>query len=32
MNEYLLLRHRQFPDINTLDGYLKQGGFKALKR
>jgi NADH-quinone oxidoreductase subunit F len=32
MSEYLLLRHRQFPEIDTLDGYLKQGGFKAFKK
>ncbi len=32
MSDYLLLRHRQFPDIGTLDGYLKQGGFKAFKK
>jgi NADH-quinone oxidoreductase subunit F len=31
VNEYLLLRHRQFPDIGTLDGYMKHGGFKTFK-
>ena len=32
MSDYLLLRHRQFSKIGTLDGYLKQGGFSAFKR
>jgi NADH-quinone oxidoreductase subunit F len=29
---YLLLRHRDIPDINKLDVYVKNGGFEAFKK
>jgi len=32
VSEMLLLRHRQFPEIGTLDGYLKLSGFKPFKK
>jgi NADH-quinone oxidoreductase subunit F len=32
MSDYLLLRHRQHPEIDTLEGYLKLGGFKTFKK
>jgi NADH-quinone oxidoreductase subunit F len=32
MSEYILLRHRDIPDINRLDVYLKHGGFEAFKK
>jgi NADH-quinone oxidoreductase subunit F len=31
MTEYILLRHRDVPDIDQLDVYLEHGGFEALK-
>jgi len=31
MTEYILLRHRDVPDIDQLDVYLEDGGFEALK-
>jgi NADH-quinone oxidoreductase subunit F len=30
--EHVVLRHRDLPDIGSLEGYLKQGGFKAFER
>ena len=32
MSNYLLLRHRQHPEIGSLKGYLNQGGFKPFKK
>ncbi|HBY08727.1 MAG TPA: NADH-quinone oxidoreductase subunit F, partial [Chloroflexi bacterium] len=32
MGEYILLRHRDIPDINQLDVYQKNGGFEAFKQ
>jgi NADH-quinone oxidoreductase subunit F len=32
MGEYILLRHRDIPDINKLDVYQENGGFEALKQ
>jgi NADH-quinone oxidoreductase subunit F len=32
MSEFLLLRHREYPEIGTLEGYLKLGGFQAYKK
>jgi NADH-quinone oxidoreductase subunit F len=29
---YLLLRHREIPDINELDGYRKHGGYQAFRK
>jgi NADH-quinone oxidoreductase subunit F len=29
---HILLRHRDVPQINTLDGYRKHGGFEAFKK
>jgi NADH-quinone oxidoreductase subunit F len=29
---YLLLRHRDLPEIGSLDGYRKNGGFEAFKK
>ena len=29
---YMLLRHRDVPDINQIDVYQKNGGFDALKK
>ena len=31
MTEHILLRHRDVPDIDQLDVYLKHGGFEAFK-
>ncbi len=31
-SELVCLRHRQHPDIHTLDGYLAQGGYKIYKQ
>jgi NADH-quinone oxidoreductase subunit F len=32
MSDLLLLRHRNHPKIDTLEGYLKLGGFKTFKK
>jgi NADH-quinone oxidoreductase subunit F len=32
MGDYILLRHRDIPDINQLDVYQKNGGFEAFKK
>lgn len=32
MAEYLLLRHRDIPNLDQLDVYLKHGGFEAFKK
>ena len=32
MQEYVLLRHREIPDIKELDVYVEDGGFEAFKR
>jgi len=32
MSQYILLRHREIPNLNQLDVYLKHGGFEALKK
>ncbi len=32
MTEHILLRHRDIPNINELDVYLKNGGFEAFKQ
>jgi NADH-quinone oxidoreductase subunit F len=32
MGEYILLRHRDFPGLGTLDGYREQGGFDAFRK
>jgi NADH-quinone oxidoreductase subunit F len=32
MSAYLLLRHRDTPDLNRLDVYLAQGGFNAYRK
>ncbi|MFN2232740.1 MAG: NADH-quinone oxidoreductase subunit NuoF [Anaerolineales bacterium] len=32
MGEYILLRHRDIPDIKELDVYQKKGGFEAFKQ
>ena len=32
MTEYVLLRHRDIPEINQLDVYKKNGGFEAFKK
>lgn len=32
MAEYVLLRHRQIPDLHRLEVYLKHGGFQALRK
>jgi len=32
MPEHILLRHRDIPNINELDVYLKNGGFEAFKQ
>ena len=32
MSDYLLLRHHDIPDIGTLSGYQKNGGFEAFKK
>lgn len=32
MAEYVLLRHRDIPEINQLDVYKKNGGFEAFKK
>ncbi|HSB91160.1 MAG TPA: NADH-quinone oxidoreductase subunit NuoF [Anaerolineales bacterium] len=32
MAEHILLRHRDIPDIDQLDVYLKHGGFEALRQ
>ena len=29
---YVLLRHRDIPDINKIDVYKKNGGFAAFKK
>jgi hypothetical protein len=29
---YLLLRHRDIPDIDSLDVYQKNGGFEAFRK
>jgi len=31
MSEYILLRHREIPDINQLDVYRQHGGFEAFQ-
>ena len=31
MSKYILLRHREIPDINKLDVYKKNGGFEAFR-
>jgi NADH-quinone oxidoreductase subunit F len=31
-NEYILLRHRAIPDLDSLEVYLKHGGFKAYEK
>ena len=30
--EYILLRHREIPDLNKIDVYMKNGGFDAFKK
>ncbi|MCK4801349.1 MAG: NADH-quinone oxidoreductase subunit F, partial [Anaerolineales bacterium] len=32
MSEFVLLRHRDIPEIKELKGYQKQGGFEAFKK
>jgi NADH-quinone oxidoreductase subunit F len=32
MAEHIILRHREIPDLDRLDVYLKHGGFEAFKR
>jgi len=32
MTEYILLRHRDIPQLNQLEVYLKHGGFEAFKK
>ncbi|MEJ5312892.1 MAG: NADH-quinone oxidoreductase subunit NuoF [Anaerolinea sp.] len=32
MSQYILLRHREIPNLDQLDVYLKHGGFEALKK
>ncbi|MDO9129155.1 MAG: NADH-quinone oxidoreductase subunit NuoF [Anaerolineales bacterium] len=32
MSQYILLRHRDIPDINKIDVYKKSGGFEAFKK
>lgn len=32
MSEYILLRHRDIPDLNKLDVYVSDGGFSALRK
>jgi NADH-quinone oxidoreductase subunit F len=32
MNDFILLRHRQIPDLNQLDVYRQHGGFEAFKK
>ncbi len=32
MAEYILLRHRQIPDLHRLEVYLRHGGFQALRK
>ncbi len=32
MQEYILLRHRSIPGLNTLEGYQKNGGFEAWRK
>ncbi len=32
MSQYILLRHREIPNLNQLDVYLKHGGFEAFKK
>ncbi|MEN6410645.1 MAG: NADH-quinone oxidoreductase subunit NuoF [Anaerolineaceae bacterium] len=32
MSEYVLLRHRQIPDLKELPVYLKNGGFEAFRK
>jgi NADH-quinone oxidoreductase subunit F len=32
MSDFLLLRHRKHPQIGTLEGYLKLGGFNTFKK
>ena len=32
MNELILLRHRQIPDINQLEVYRQHGGFEAFRK
>lgn len=32
MSEYILLRHRDIPNLNQLDVYLRSGGFAAFKK
>lgn len=32
MTEYLLLRHRDIPDLNQIEVYIRNGGFTALKK
>ena len=32
MSEYILLRHREIPDLDHLDVYRQQEGFRAFKK
>ncbi len=32
MSKYVLLRHREITDLNTLDVYQQNGGFEAFKK
>ncbi|NPV55207.1 MAG: NADH-quinone oxidoreductase subunit NuoF [Anaerolineae bacterium] len=32
MSQYLLLRHRELPDLDKLSGYRAQGGFETFKK
>jgi NADH-quinone oxidoreductase subunit F len=32
MSEYVLLRHRQIPELDTFDVYQREGGFEALRK
>jgi len=32
MTDYILLRHREIPGLNTLEGYRATGGFNALRK
>ncbi len=31
-HSYILLRHREIPDLDNLDIYRQNGGFKALQK